>query len=56
MKCPACGKGTTVVKCDKCGDVRCSLGGCPGTMGGPKTHGHPNSTCHACKKGKYIKI
>ena len=56
MKCPACNRNSTVVKCDKCGDVRCSLGRCPGTMGGKENHGHQNQICHACRKGKYQKI
>lgn len=55
MKCPACGKGTMVYKCDNCGDVRCSYS-CPGTMGGSKSSAGLNLNCRACKKGKYKKI
>lgn len=57
MKCPACGGTTTAVcRCDKCGDIHCGTSGCPGTMGGQKGSVSANSTCHACHKGKYIKI
>ncbi len=57
MKCPACGRFAVIYKCDKCGDVRCSSTGCPGTMGGPKfSAGGEKQNCKACKKGKYKKI
>lgn len=57
-KCPACGGNSTVYKCDNCGDVRCGLPLCSGTMGGPKggTGGGEGRTCKVCKKGKYKKI
>ena len=66
MNCPKCGKsGQVVVKCNKCGDVRCNsaesgkTGGCntqAGPFGKSGLGGKNGATCHACKKGKYEKI
>jgi hypothetical protein len=56
MKCPACGSGGTVYKCNNCGDVRCSVGGCSGSMGGSKGGASTGGQCKACKKGKYVRI
>lgn len=54
MKCPACGKGLSIVECDTCGDIRCkSNGDCPGTKGGKKGFGQQGMKCKACGKGKY---
>ncbi len=55
MKCPACGKGNTVFKCQKCGEVRCSNSACTGTMSGKKGHASTAKPCYSCK-GKYEKI
>ena len=55
VKCPACG-GSTAHKCDHCGDIRCSMAQCPGTMGGPKRHVGNNVTCPTCRKGKMKKL
>jgi hypothetical protein len=56
MKCPACGKGTVVFKCNQCGDIRCALGNCPGTVGNQKGLAQKGLTCKACKKGRYEKM
>ncbi|MBS4068976.1 MAG: hypothetical protein KGZ62_10265 [Sulfurimonas sp.] len=56
MKCPACGRGPIVHKCDKCGDIRCTDGSCIGTIGGKKGSASKGSICNACKKGHYEKI
>lgn len=43
--CPTCKKGGgKMMKCDTCGDIRCSMGGC--SKGGAK------SRCPVCRKGK----
>lgn len=62
MKCPTCGKGSNVFKCDHCGDVRCNnsgQGGCNNSTGPFKIGGRGaslNIQCKVCKKGKYRKL
>ncbi len=61
MNCPTCGKGTNVVKCNSCGDIRCNNsgpGGCAASSGpfGSGKGGSAKMTCKACKKGKYEKL
>jgi len=56
MKCPTCGKGSIVCKCENCGDVRCNMAACPGSMGGSKVAAVNKGRCKACKKGVYRKI
>lgn len=59
MKCPVCGSSTAfIIKCDKCGDTRCTSTKCNGTMCG-KTGRHGVATlCNCCsgKGGKYRKV
>jgi hypothetical protein len=56
MKCPACGCGSLVYKCNNCGDVRCGFTPCPGTMGGLKGAAISGGVCKVCHKGRYVKI
>jgi len=56
MKCPTCGKGSIVCKCENCGDVRCNMASCPGSTGGSKVAAVNKGRCKACKKGVYRKI
>lgn len=63
MKCPKCGLGTSPVKCDHCGDIRCNsnghglkLDGCAtkeGPFGKSGLGGSNGFTCKVCGKGKY---
>jgi hypothetical protein len=60
MKCYVCSKPTAfMIKCDNCGDTRCTSAGCVGTICTKpgKYHG-ALAPCNCCsgKNGRYQKV
>ncbi len=59
MKCYVCGESTAfMIKCDNCGDIRCTSTKCKGTMCGKTGRHGVHATCNCCsgKGGKYRKV